>query len=361
MITIGMIYRYLDTIAPFRRAMSWDNSGLLVGSQEDPAGKVLLALDATLPVVEEAAKMGAGLIVSHHPVIFHPLKAVGRNHPVYQAIRHGIGIISAHTNLDVAEGGVNDALAELLCLQERKPFALESQENYQKMVVFVPKEAAQAVTQAMGDAGAGQLGAYSHCSFSSAGTGAFLPLEGANPYLGQVGKLEEAEEIRVEMIVPPGKTSAVVKAMKQAHPYEVPAYDLLETQAVQEKVSLGRTGLLPAPLAPQEFARFVRERLGGGVRMVEGNRPVQKVAVCGGSGGDLVSLAVSMGMDALVTGDVKHDQLLSAQAAGLTLIDGGHYATEAPVLPVLRQKLQENFPQGEFFISQTETHPFLSF
>jgi dinuclear metal center YbgI/SA1388 family protein len=354
--TIGAIYSFLDGFAPFARQMSWDNSGLLVGSPEDEVGRVVLALDATGPVVEEAAQKGAQLILSHHPVIFHPLKKVERGTPVYEAIRLGVGILCAHTNLDLAEGGVNDALAEMLSLQKLQPFE-NSQENYVKIVVFTPEAEAGKVAKAMGDAGAGALGAYSHCSFSGSGVGAFLPLEGASPCIGQVGRLEQVKETRVEMILPRGKISAVAAAMKAAHPYEVPAYDLFENQAVQETVSLGRIGELETAVSPREFAQFVKERLQGGVRLVEGNRPVKRVAVCGGSGGDLVELAARLGADALVTGDVKHDQLLTAQSLGLTLVDGGHHATEAPVLTKLQEKLQEAFPGVEFLLAQAGKDP----
>ena len=264
MTTIGAIYEFLDEMAPFSRQMVWDNSGLLVGSPEDEVERVVLALDATGPVVEEAAQKGVQLILSHHPVIFHPLKKVERGTPVYEAIRRGVGILCAHTNLDLAEGGVNDALAEMLSLQKLQPFAIESQENYVKIVVFTPEAEAEKVAKAMGDVGAGTLGAYSHCSFSSGGVGAFLPLEGASPHLGQVGRLEQVKETRVEMILPRGKISAAVAAMKAAHPYEVPAYDLFENQAVQETVSLGRIGELETAFSPREFAQFVKERLQGG-------------------------------------------------------------------------------------------------
>lgn len=357
MTTIGAIYSYLDTIAPFSRQMSWDNSGLLVGSPSDRAERVLLALDATAPVVEEAAQAGAQLILTHHPVIFHPLKRVERGTPVYEAIRSGVGILSAHTNLDVAEGGVNDALAELLSLQKIQPFETEKTESYYKIVVFTPEADAGRVAKAMGDAGAGQLGAYSQCSFSCSGTGAFLPMEGASPYLGQIGRMEQVRETRVEMILPKGRIPAVVKAMKAAHPYEVPAYDLFEDHGVQEVISLGRIGQLETPFSPREFALYVKERLRGGIRLVEGNHLVRRVAVCGGSGGDLVELAARMGADALVTGDVKHDQLLTAQSLGLTLVDGGHHATEAPVLPYLKKKLEAAFPQVEFLLSQAGKDP----
>ena len=357
MTTIGAIYSFLDGFAPIARQMSWDNSGLLVGSPEDEVGRVVLALDATGPVVEEAAQKGAQLILSHHPVIFHPLKKVERGTPVYEAIRLGVGILCAHTNLDLAEGGVNDALAEMLSLQKLQPFEIDSQENYVKIVVFTPEAEAGKVAKAMGDAGAGALDAYSHCSFSAGGVGAFLPLEGASPHIGQVGRLEQVEETRVEMILPRGKIPAVVAAMKATHPYEVPAYDLFEDQAVRETISLGRIGELETAFSPREFAQFVKERLQGGVRLVEGNRPVKRVAVCGGSGGDLVELAARLGADALVTGDVKHDQLLTAQSLGLTLVDGGHYATEAPVLTKLQEKLQEAFPGVEFLLAQAGKDP----
>ncbi len=358
MITVGDIYAKLNQFAPFGLAMEWDNSGLLIGSADLPADGVTLALDATPAVIKEAEKRGDKLIITHHPIIFEPLKAVQADSVVYRCIQNGISVISAHTNLDVARCGVNDALAAALGLKECREFEVTQKEYYRKIVVFVPWQDAAKVKTAMAAAGAGALGNYSGCAFSMDGLGEFLPEEGSSPVIGKVGVPERVKETRIEMIVPPDRVSAVVKAMKEAHPYEMPAYDLFQDEAAEAAASLGRVGVLPQPMQPQEFAAMVKESLRvGGLKYVPGNRPVRTVAICGGSGADLISLAKAKGADALVTGDTKHHLLLLAEECGVTLVDSGHFATEAVVLSPLKVWLEAQFPQGRFTIAESSRDP----
>lgn len=345
-------YNAIEGIAPFSLAESWDNPGLLIGSGHQRVERALVALDATLPVIREAEKAGANLIVTHHPVIYEKLGRIPSESPVYHAIQRGVAVISAHTNLDVAKGGVNDALAARLGLQEVSLLEKSRSSPWKKMIVYVPSTHAEKVYHAMTQAGAGKQGNYAGAAFLSPGEGRFIPLEGANPFLGEVGDLEMAEELRLEMLVAPHCLDAAVRAMKAAHPYEEPAFDILDTHSFFTQEGLPRVGNLKQSLAPDEFAAYVKERLQvGGIKYTPGQQNIQRVALCGGSGGGFIARAAAAGAQALVTGDVKHSQLLEASSMGLTLVDGGHYATEAVVLPVLLERLRQALPGADIQIA----------
>jgi dinuclear metal center YbgI/SA1388 family protein len=342
----------VEAIAPFSLAESWDNPGLLIGSGHQQVRRALVALDATLAVIQEAQEAGADLIVTHHPVIYEKLGRISAESPVYQAIQKGIAVISAHTNLDTAKGGVNDALAARLGLKDVSLLEKTRTAFWKKVIVYVPTTHAEAVYNAMTQAGAGRQGNYAGAAFFSPGEGRFIPLEGANPFLGEVGGLEKAEELRLEMLVTPGCIDAVICAMRKAHPYEEPAFDILDTQAFSTDEGMARVGDLEQSFSPDEFAAYVKERLKvGGIKYVPGEKKIQKVALCGGTGGSFLARAAAAGAQALVTADVKHSQLLEAVRLGMTLIDGGHYATEAVVLPVLLEKLQQALPGAHIQIS----------
>lgn len=352
------LYQAIDHLAPFRRAEKWDNSGLLIGDGEAEVTGVVFALDITSDVIEDAVKAKANVIVSHHPVIFEGLKRISPCMPVYQLIKNGLHAICAHTNLDVAERGVNACLAQRLGLQNIRPLVKEGRENYLKVVVFVPKEQADLVRTAMCMAGAGELGEYDCCSFSSCGTGRFRPKEGAAPFLGTIGEIEEVQEVRLEAICTPDKLEEVLAAMKKAHPYELPAYDVFENLAASQSWGLGLVGEIPGIEEPEQFALYVKQRLGcSGVRLVEGRRPLRRIAVCGGAGGSLLPDVIRQGIDGFVTADLKHNQMLDAAQAGVTLVDAGHYCTENVVVEPLMQMLQECFPELRMQIAAHNTEP----
>lgn len=358
--TVRDIYRFIDNLAPFSTAMDFDNCGLQVGSFDRPVSKVLLALDVTHDVVKEAKKSAVDLIISHHPVIFKPLRRILSDSVEYSLVRAGIDLISAHTNLDMAEGGVNTCLAQRLTLSNTAPLSIYSSQNYEKIVVFVPRDFADAVRDAMTTHGAGVLGEYSRCSFSCSGVGAFCPSDAANPFCGQNGEFETFEEEKIEMICAPDKTQQVIAAMRKVHPYETPAFDIFETKAVKRDVSCGLIGDLPSKMSPDEFAVFVKQRLKcKGIRYTRGENPVKRVAVCSGAGGMQLDDAIRCQADAFVTGEVKHHELLRAQSAGITLVDAGHYNTEDVVIAPLAEKLAQNFPQVQFFKSLALKNPTL--
>ena len=349
MTTIRAVFEAIDEFAPFSHQESWDNSGLLVGDPHTPVTKAVVTLDITKAVVKEAKDEGAQLIVSHHPVLFHPAKTFLSDSVPYQLAAAGIGAICAHTSLDLAAGGVNCCLANRLGLTDQRPFLRENTRFYRKLVVFCPHEYTNRIHSAMKEAGAGTLGDYAGCAFVSPGEGRFLPLDEAKPFLGKPGEWEYAKEDRLEMICPPSKVEAVLSAMRKAHPYEEPAFDVFETTALADSDSLGLIGCLDSEQQPEEFAGYVGECLRcGGLRYVPGQRPVKRVAVLGGAGGDTVTKAVALGVDALVTGEAKHHQLLEAMEAGLTLVDAGHFSTEDVVVEPLCSRLAARFPQVTF-------------
>lgn len=349
------VYNAVNTLAPFELAMDWDNAGLLIGGKDDPVTRALVALDVTDTVLDEAVRTKAQLLVTHHPVIFHPIKRIETGSLPYRLIQSGIGVISAHTNLDIAEGGVNDRLAQALGLGCVEGLEETGESPFYKVSVNIPGTYADKVYHEMADAGAGMLGDYSRCGFLVRGEGRFQPGAGAHPHTGSPGHLEFVDEVRLDMLVAPDKLSQVVAAMKAAHPYEEPAYDVLENRAVRRRAWLGRIGVLEQPMCPEAFAAYVKERLRvGGVKYVSGGAPVRRVAVCGGNGAGLLRLAKDRGCQALVTGESKHDILLAAAGMGMTMIDAGHYATEAVVLRHFRDRLAELLPQVEFTVAETD-------
>lgn len=349
---VGDFYDAIDRFAPFENAEKWDNAGLLMGGRTRPVSRALLALDLTGAVLEEAKRLRAELVITHHPVILEPIGRLDGDGIVYRAAAAGLSVICAHTNLDMAKGGVNDALAVRLGLGRVRPFVEARQIPYKKVAVHVPMGAVQEVYEAMAGAGAGTEGKYSHCAFLARGEGRFLPMEGAQPAIGEVGVLETVEETRLEMLCSPVKLPEVLAALHKAHPYEQPSYDVLDNHAAGYRLSMGRIGDLPLPLQPGELAVMAKERLGAaGVRYIDGGKEISTVAVLGGSGGGFLAQAKQLGAQALVTGEVKHHHLLEAAELGLTLVDAGHFATENVVMEPLRLELSKRLPGAVITLS----------
>lgn len=365
------IFRLIEDIAPPCLAESWDNCGLQVGDPQAEVEKALLTIDVSIAVAREAVDRGAGLIISHHPLMIKPLKNINTRQPMGELIsfliRNGITVYSAHTNLDAANGGVNSALAERLGLTGTAILQQTGRARFYKLVVFVPVEHEENVRAAVLGAGAGWIGNYSHCSFMARGIGTFKPLAGSRPFYGKTGELEQVEEARLETIVPAGILDKAVGAMLDSHPYEEVAYDILPLENRSTSCGLGRVGKLAEPVALCQFAKTVKEILGlPAVRL--GGMPdgiVKTVAVCGGSGADLWPDALSAGADTIVTGDVKYHTAQEITAAGMNFIDAGHYGTESVVLPVLLKYLGDNCGRVgidiELLLSKTNTDPFAYF
>jgi len=347
MISCQTLVQILEKWAPKKLAMDWDNPGLAIGDLSGEVSKVLLTLTVTSETVEFAAKNSCEMIISHHPLIFKPLKSLKKDTPlgkiVYKAIKNDIVIYSLHTNMDIASGGINDILANLLNLEQIQVLKPTYREKLNKLVVFVPRGYEDAVRNAICEAGAGHIGNYSHCTFNADGFGTFKPLEGTNPFIGELNKLEKADEIRIETIVPESLLRKVISAMLKVHPYEEVAYDIYPINNSGKEFGLGRMGYAREPVKLREFCEIVKQKLIlSHIRAVgDLNNSVSKIAVCGGSGGYLIYDAAFFGADVLVTGDVKYHEALDAKELGLAVIDAGHFATENILLPVLKEHLEE--------------------
>lgn len=332
--------------APKQLAESWDNVGLQVGDLQQPVARLLVALDITSDVIRQAKQRQAEMIISHHPLIFKPLKNVCAHSTigasVMEVIKHNIAAYSAHTNLDSTTGGISELLAEIIGITETKILDAGYREKLVKLAVFIPAGYETAVRNAMLDAGAGWIGNYSHCSFLTKGMGTFMPEAGTTPFNGVLGKLEYAEEYRLETIIREKQVADIVNAMLAAHPYEEVAYDLYPLVNTGEGFGLGRIGRIPEPLTVEAFLQQVKAALGCSSMKVVGNltQEVQTIAVCGGSGASLISKAKAAGADVYITGDIKYHEAQEALAAGLVLIDAGHFATEHMIVSALVQYLR---------------------
>lgn len=342
-VSLRQIAEAIEILAPPELAETWDRSGLQVGDPEQTVTRAVVALDPSPAAVAEARQVGAELLLTHHPLLLQPLDRIDLSSPrgavVAGLLRDGIALYAAHTNLDRAEGGVNDALAEVLGLTERS--ALGPGESQLKVVVTVPLGYEDPVAEALFAAGAGRVGRYRDCAFAARGQGRFRPDAGATPFLGAVGRVERAGESRLEVVAPRARLPAVRRALAEAHPYETPAVDVYELVDPAETGGLGRLGRLPEPRPLGPWAAAVGRALGApGVRYVgDAGASVQRVAVCGGSGAELWRLARDRGADVLVTGDLKYHTALDAAAAGFAVVDVGHGPSEAGALTVLHDRL----------------------
>lgn len=348
--TIGEVVEALHRIAPPELAEEWDNVGLLLGDPGAGCDRVVVALEVDRAVLRRAAAAGAQLVVTHHPAIFRPLPRVTTGDAtgvlVLEAVRRGVALAAAHTNYDVAPGGVSDVLAALLGLRATEPLAACDGSAQAKVVVFAPPGDLEAVLRALAASGAGAIGQYRECTFRTPGVGTFRGLRDAHPTVGRVGRREEVEELRVEAVLPVALAGRVTAAVRAAHSYEEPAIDVYPVEAARPELGVGRCGALPRPMRADRVVKRLKERLGVKLVRVAGDlrRRVERVAVCGGAGGAHVGDAARHGCQLYVTGDVSHHQALDAVAAGLVVVDAGHAATEAPAIPVLAHRLADLCP-----------------
>jgi dinuclear metal center YbgI/SA1388 family protein len=345
LVHVAQITAAVERIAPVSLAEEWDNCGLQAGDPEAEANRVLVALTPLPEVFDEAEEKGADFLLFHHPLIFGPLKkVVTSSYPgtlLARAIRNGLAVYAAHTSYDAAPAGVSVALARALGLGSPLR-VLSSRGALRKLVVFVPEENVDAVANALAGAGAGVIGDYTECTFRTRGAGTFRGGDETNPYLGEKGRLEEVEEVRMETVVPAHALRHAVEAATAAHPYEEMALDVYPVEGSPEGCGYGRLGTLPDPLTAGELRDHVSESLGFTSRLVaDAGRRVEAVAVLGGSGGSFIAEAAASGAHAFVTGDVDYHDALLAESLGLTVIDAGHAATELPALEPLALRLAE--------------------
>ena len=354
------IIELMDIWAPRRLAEKWDNPGLQVGNPNAEVRRVLVSLDLTFPNIRWAAAHDVQMIVSHHPFFFHGLKCLDteteRGKMIAALLANGITAFAAHTNLDTARGGVNAALAEALGLSDCVGLVPVKEEALCKLVVYVPKSHATVVREALKEAGAGFIGAYSGCSFVTDGTGYFTAEEGTHPFLGKIGAEETAEEIRIETCAYEGNIPAIVAAMLAAHPYEEPVYDVYRLAQSAKKEMMGRVGFLPKEMSGAEAVSYIKGKLGMPVIRFGGDekKRVRRVAVLGGAGAEFVDLAQKAGADLYLTGDVRYHEAQEAAAKGIILVDGGHFYTERVIIPKMAARLRETAVQKNWALDIVE-------
>lgn len=348
----------LDAVYDPKWADSWDSVGTIVGDPAAEVRKVLLALDPVPEVVAEAIEWGADLIVTHHPLFLTPVSSITTGDPkgrmVHELIKNNIALHNAHTNADVATNGVAESLAKALGLTDIRVLAPSPGELFDKWVVFVPHADREKVAEAMYAAGAGKIGNYDHVSFHTQGEGTFRPLSGANPVIGSVGEVEHVAEARLELVAPRYLRGELARAVRVAHPYEEPAFDILEITVIDAERGHGRIGRLQKPITLRKFAEQVNSVLpkhNGGTR-VHGDldAEIETVAVIGGSGGSMIGQVKA---DVLVTSDLKHHQVLE-NFGGCAIVDVPHWASESVWLPTLAQMLPADL---EIKISGIVTDP----
>jgi dinuclear metal center YbgI/SA1388 family protein len=360
------IIQLFEQFSPKGLAMEGDKIGLQIGRLNKKVERVMIALDVLENVIDEAIEKNVDLIIAHHPFIYRPLQKImtdtvhGRM--VEKLLKHDIAVYAAHTNLDVAQGGVNDLLADALGLERPEVLVQTHETSLKKIVVYVPTENADEIREAMGKAGAGFIGNYSYCSFSATGMGRFLPGEQTQPYIGEQGKLESVEEVRIETIVPEPLLKKTITAMLKAHPYEEVAYDIYSVENKGELLGLGRIGTIDE-MTLEEFAEKVKSALEiDRVRVVgDLEAKIKKVAVLGGDGNKYFSQAKFKGADVYVTGDIYYHTAHDAMMLGLNMIDPGHNVEKVMkkgLSVVLGKLCNEASYDVEIFPSELNTDPF---
>jgi dinuclear metal center YbgI/SA1388 family protein len=335
----------LEERVPTVLAEERDNCGLQVGSPLWEVGGILVSLNPTLEALTEALRLNANLLITHHPLFFAPLTRIDLGQLVSKiaekALSSRIAIVSVHTNWDRVDQGVSDALADVLDIRVRGVLDDGPRERMAKLIVFAPVGAEEKVRDALFDGHSGVIGRYSHCSFALRGEGSYQPLKGSQPHVGQVGKLERAEEFRLEVILPRSSVQSVLDRLKSVHPYEEVAYDVYPLLNPTHRGGMGRIGYLPEPMKLNDLLDKVKEKLGITMVKFVGDRStkVEKVALCGGAGSGLWERALRSGAEVYISGEFRYHEALSARTQGLCLVDIGHFASEYPAVKALGQSL----------------------
>ncbi len=351
--TLGEITALLDQWYPPQHADDWDAVGLVLGDPAADVRRILLAVDPVGAVVDEAILGDADLLVTHHPLFLTGVHGFAATTPkgrvAHRLTDNGCALFTAHTNADSPAGGVSESLALALGLEDVRPLEADPAPPLDKLVVFAPREAAEQVRAAIADAGAGRIGDYDRASFTAPGEGRFRPLAGANPSIGEVGRVETVEEVRIESVLPRGRREEVVAAVLRVHPYEEPAYDVTELAELDEQDrGSGRIGRLPKPMTLRAFADHVAAVLpetAHGVRVAgDPEQLVETVGLCGGAGDFLLDRARAAGVEAYLTSDLRHHPASELREHGVgspALVDVAHWAAESTWLPILRRRLAD--------------------
>ena len=348
MLTVADALTYLESIAPNRWAFDFDNVGLLVGSRDEPLNGIVFSLDPSEDLINFGSSFGANLLITHHPVLWNATKSVtgktAEGRMILSMIKSGFSLVSAHTNWDCAPGGISDTLALKLGLTPLGSFGMGAEVAYSKVVTFAPEEYVDPIIDVMAEAGAGMVGNYRRCSYHSQGTGTFEPLPGSDPFTGRIGKSDQIEEHRIEMMCPSRVADDVVAAIVERHPYEQPVFHVVTLRPLIEQ-PVGRLGVLANPMSLSEFKAHCdtlleTSCLGWG----DPERIISKVAVCGGAGDELWEASVEAGADVFITGEIRHHVAKAGTEGGLAMLSCGHFATEHPGMENLCELFQTQFP-----------------
>lgn len=347
-------------------AMDGDPIGLAIGTLNKTVSNVLVTLDVNEKVIDEAIANQCQLIIAHHPPIFRKLANMRTDNPkgqlIEKCIKNDIAVYAAHTNLDVAEGGVNDLLAQALQLKNCEVLVPTYTEKMYKLAVYVPADHAERLRQALANAGAGKIGDYDSCSYTISGEGRFKALDGANPFIGDIGELHIEPEVKIEVVVPENNKNKILRSMLNNHPYEEPAYDLFTLETPANELGLGRIGTLPQ-MTLQKFAEHVKKTLNVPKVRVVGDLSAQvsKIAVLGGDGNKSIYAAKRAGADVFVTGDMYFHVAQDAESIGLNIVDPGHHVESVMKLGVV-EKMSLLCAQHKldctFISSNISTEPF---
>ena len=358
---IKEITQFLEGIASLNYQESYDNSGLIVGDENKEITSVLICLDSVEKVIDEAIENGCNLVIAHHPIVFSGLKKLnGKNHierTIIKAIKNDIAIYAIHTNLDNIKGGVSSKIADRLGLKNQKILA-PKRDLLRKLEVFVPKENAEKVQDALFSAGAGSIGDYKNCSFQSEGVGTFLPSEDANPVVGEKGKQERVEEVKIEVIFPKNMEKRLISEMKKAHPYEEVAHQIYILDNVFQEVGSGIVGELETEIDSKMFLETLKKTMKTvcirHTKLVK--NIIKKVAVCGGSGSFLLNNAKGVGADIFITADFKYHEFFNAEN-DIIIADIGHYESEQFTMELIYDLLINNFSKFAVRLSKVNTNP----
>jgi dinuclear metal center YbgI/SA1388 family protein len=358
---IREIISCLESYAPLALQESYDNAGLIIGNNENTVKGVLICVDISFPVIKEAVLKNCNLIISHHPLIFKPLKKITEKSDtdkmIIELIRKEIAVYAFHTNIDSVKGGINAALAEKFQLTETR-FLDHQKGILRKLVTFCPVSVAGKVREAVFKAGSGNIGNYDSCSFNVNGEGSFRANESANPFVGERNKLHFEKEVRIETVFPFYLEHDIIAALLKAHPYEEVAYDIYSLENESPISGDGMIGNMKKELKVADFLKKVKSALGiKQLRYCTGkNDSIKKVALCGGSGGFLIEKAIQEKADVFITSDIKYHDFQRADRQ-ILLIDAGHFETEQHVKELLLNVLSEKFPTFAFQISKTDKNP----
>ena len=365
MTVLKEVTTFLESIAPLGLQESYDNAGLITGDINSEITRVLITLDVTEKVIEEAIWKNAQLIVAHHPIIFSGLKKItGKNYverTIIKAIKNDIAIYAAHTNLDIVDSGVNNKICEKLGLENCKILEPATQQ-LKKLVTFIPVEHVDKVREAVFNAGAGNIGNYDNCGFTAEGWGSFRGNENTNPFVGKKGEIHAEKEIRFETIFPGYLQGKIIGSLLKAHPYEEVAYDIYPLENKFDKIGMGMVGSFTKPIAETEFLNQLKKTFNTGLIKHTSllNKQVQKVAVCGGSGSFLLNAAIAAGADFFVSGDFKYHQFFDAEDK-IVIADIGHFESEQFTKELFYELLTKKFPTFAIHLSEVGTNPVFYF